>query len=263
MYQTPPSLPQLAAQSQQHQKSPISTNKMAPTVQQPVASAPAAQANKKAEVKKQQPAAAEAPAAAPPAKAVKKQQQQNGGATKETKAKTETAAPAEQNGEGAPASLNAEEDVNARFASLQEKLAGAMTVVKEVSTMLKTLQKEHIKLMKTKSKGSGKGKGKKAPALDENGNPLPSKPRVASGFAKPALLSDDMCAFLGKGKGTELARTDVTRLLNMYIKEHKLQDTQDKRTINPDAKLKAILAPTDGKYTYFNLQSHIKHHFLK
>ena len=57
---------------------------------------------------------------------------------------------------------------------------------------------------------------------------------------------------------------DVTRLLNAYIKEHNLQDPTDKRKILPDAKINGImnLKPGDN-LSYFNMQTFIKHHFIK
>ena len=102
--------------------------------------------------------------------------------------------------------------------------------------------------------------GRKAKAVAKDG-----EKRAPSGFAKPTLLSDELCEFLGQPKGTSLARTEVTRIINKYVKDQNLQDENDKRQINPDAKLKSILSTKgpDDKVTYFNLQSFIKHHFVK
>lgn len=126
-----------------------------------------------------------------------------------------------------------------------------LTETKEAIALVKTLQKEN-KSIKKVSKRSKKEKG------DET-----KSTRPASGFAKPTKLSDALCTFLGVPTGTEMSRTDVTRVLNQYIKTNSLQDTKDKRTIVPDEKLKSILDSTDGKLTYFTLQKHIKHHFVK
>ena len=38
-----------------------------------------------------------------------------------------------------------------------------------------------------------------------------------------------------------MARTEVTKALTQYIKEHNLQDANDKRTILPDNKLSKLL----------------------
>ena len=88
--------------------------------------------------------------------------------------------------------------------------------------------------------------------------------RAPSGFAKPALISNELCSFLGKPSGTEMARTEVTKHLTLYIKQHSLQDENNRRKILPDSKLKKLLNVPDGEeVTYFNLQKYMKVHFPK
>jgi chromatin remodeling complex protein RSC6 len=88
--------------------------------------------------------------------------------------------------------------------------------------------------------------------------------RAPSGFVKPTKISDELASFLGKEKGTEMARTDVTREINTYIRANKLQDSQNGRKINPDTKLATLLKlkKTD-ELTYFNLQKYMSPHFAK
>jgi chromatin remodeling complex protein RSC6 len=104
------------------------------------------------------------------------------------------------------------------------------------------------------------GRRRRAPAVvDEN---APKK--APSGIVKPTNISDEMCSFMGKPPGTQLARTEVTKYITGYIKQHNLQDSVSKRNINPDAKLKSLLAIPDGEVlTYFNLQKYMKVHFPK
>jgi len=69
---------------------------------------------------------------------------------------------------------------------------------------------------------------------------------------------------LDKPKGTELARTDVTKEINVYIREHKLQDPTNGRRILADDKLKALLhLKSEDELTYFNLQKFMSPHFAK
>ena len=88
--------------------------------------------------------------------------------------------------------------------------------------------------------------------------------RAPSGFVKPTLISKELANFLGKPVGTEWARTEVTREINAYIRTHSLQDKENGRKINPDAKLRSLLQlKKDEELTYFNLQKYMSPHFAK
>lgn len=94
----------------------------------------------------------------------------------------------------------------------------------------------------------------------------PNKPKKKpSGFAKPTKLSPELEVFLSVDKDTLLARTDVTKRITTYIREHDLQNPKNRREIRPDTKLLNLLnMPPEGEQlTYFNLQRCIKHHFPK
>ena len=88
--------------------------------------------------------------------------------------------------------------------------------------------------------------------------------RAPSGFVKPTKISLELAKFLGKPKGTEMARTQVTREINGYIRAHSLQDPKNGRRILADTKLKKLLKLTDAdELTYFNLQRYMSPHFAK
>ena len=55
---------------------------------------------------------------------------------------------------------------------------------------------------------------------------------------KPVQLSGELEAVIGKGPMTS---AQVTSKVWEYIKAHSLQDSKDKRQINPDAKLGAVI----------------------
>jgi chromatin remodeling complex protein RSC6 len=133
------------------------------------------------------------------------------------------------------------------LASLTEKISGLASQVKLIQTALKQLGKEFDKQKKIIDKVQKKReKAKKSP----------------SGFAKPCKISDELCDFIGVAKGTEQSRTDITRYINSYVKEHNLNNPQNRREFFPDKKLKAVLNVKDGeKVTYFILQRLIAHHF--
>lgn len=88
--------------------------------------------------------------------------------------------------------------------------------------------------------------------------------RAPSGFVKPTRISDELAKFLEKPSGSEMARTEVTRDINKYIRTNNLQDKENGRKINPDSKLATLLKlkKTD-ELTYFNLQRYMSPHFAK
>jgi upstream activation factor subunit UAF30 len=144
--------------------------------------------------------------------------------------------------------------VAAKFETTLSGINEALNTIKLVQSQVKQMAKDFVKIVKAAGK-----KTRRSASTAEGG--VKKNP---SGFAKPTALSVEMCDFLGMPHGTELARTDVTRRLTKYIKDHELQDVADKRNIRPDAKLDAILTIPEGKQlTFFNLQSFIKHNFVK
>lgn len=90
------------------------------------------------------------------------------------------------------------------------------------------------------------------------------KPKKLSGFAKPMKMSADLCKFLGVAEDSLMARTDVTKEINKYVKANNLQNPENKRELILDDKLKTILTiPSDVTLTFFNLQKYMSHHYIK
>lgn len=88
--------------------------------------------------------------------------------------------------------------------------------------------------------------------------------RQPTGFAKPSLISEELCKFLNKPSGTKMARTDVTKEVNKYIKEHNLQNPANKKEIKADTTLTKLLNLKKGDdLNYFSLQKFLKDHFPK
>ena len=131
------------------------------------------------------------------------------------------------------------------------KLQQIGSLISSLKTEYRNLEKKWSREIKSAQKQSSKRKRK-------TGN------RAPSGFVKPTKISDELASFLGKDKGTEMARTEVTREINTYIRAHKLQDKENGRKINPDNKLATLLKlkKTD-ELTYFNLQKYMSPHFAK
>jgi upstream activation factor subunit UAF30 len=143
-------------------------------------------------------------------------------------------------------------------ASIAAKSLEFSTKLNQLSSMIATLKTEYRSMEKVwarELKASQKLNSKKKKRA---GN------RAPSGFVKPTRISDELATFLGKDKGSEMARTDVTREINKYIRSHNLQDAANGRKINPDQKLQTLLKlkKTD-ELTYFNLQRYMSPHFQK
>ena len=134
------------------------------------------------------------------------------------------------------------------FSSSIQSLTLALNKLKnDFRTLEKHVLKEARSMDKVNAKRN-KNKGSRAP----------------SGFVKPTKISKDLAKFLGKSEDTLMSRTDVTKLITAYVKEHQLQDSENGRRIKPDAKLKSLLnVKANDEVTYFNLQSYMKSHFIK
>jgi upstream activation factor subunit UAF30 len=179
-------------------------------------------------------------------------------APKEKKVKVAKATKAEAVPVVAETVVSSEEQVVAEEAPLAEvsvefaaKLQQISVGVSSLKAEFRALEKKWAREIKAALKQSSKRKRKA-------GN------RAPSGFVKPTRISDELAKFLEKPAGTEMARTEVTRDVNKYIRTNNLQDKENGRKINPDSKLAALLKlkKTD-ELTYFNLQKYMSHHFAK
>lgn len=168
---------------------------------------------------------------------------------------------------------------------IQDNLNHIVTLKKRVYELRK-LQKEHDFSIKNASKKHKKKQKKWV------------KARRPTGFAAPNIISDQFSTFLIKTnaimkdpafvpssreeeknwpripvvKGALIAQTDVTSHLNKYIRDKKLQNSENKREILPDKTLQELLSPptviskSDNitkVYTYTQLQKCTSHHFTK
>tara|TARA_Y200000002_G_C22388765_1_gene540550 strand:+ start:55 stop:690 length:636 start_codon:yes stop_codon:yes gene_type:complete len=182
--------------------------------------------------------------------------------TTSKKAKTTTPAPEPEpvvEVAAAPAEPVVEESVApvSTEPTLDDQFKDILTRLQQFRTLSQTLMADVRKLQKnvTRQVRESARKNKKRKATGDSKRP-------PSGFAKPTLISDSLCQFLGVESGTMMARTEVTKHLTKYIKAHELQDAANKRIINCDTALAGLLnvQPSD-EVTYFNLQRYMKPHF--
>ena len=143
-------------------------------------------------------------------------------------------------------------------ALITEQSVDFISKLQQLSVMISTIKSEYRALEKKWTRDLKSAQKLSSKRKRKAGN------RAPSGFVKPTKISDELASFLGKEKGTEMARTEVTRDINKYIRTHNLQDKENGRKINSDTKLAALLKlkKTD-ELTYFNLQRYMSPHFAK
>lgn len=135
-----------------------------------------------------------------------------------------------------------------QFNLIIDSLSSFKNQINLLQQQLRNLEKSVKKEVKTLKKTVAKNKNK--------GNKKPS------GFANPTKVSKELCEFMNKQEGTEIARTEVTKAIISYIKNNNLQSKSNKKIISPDEKLKFLLGINgEEELTYFNLQKYMNKHF--
>lgn len=100
---------------------------------------------------------------------------------------------------------------------------------------------------------------KKAAAKSNGDSAGKSATKGNAGLAAPLTPSPELAKVVGK---EPLPRTEIIKKMWEYIREHGLQDSDNKRMINADDKLKAVF---DGKdqVSMFELAKVINNHVKK
>jgi chromatin remodeling complex protein RSC6 len=219
--------------------------------------ASAAKATKKTVSKKTEEVAAPAPVAAAPVAAAP--------AEKKSAKKVAVAAPAPVAAAPAAVPVNSAvaapvESAEAPVVSVQDDvkamLTQANTVRETVGALVAELKRLEKRVARLQKEADKRRRRSKKPVEGEE-----VKPRKLSIFELPTPLSNDLCGFLGVSNGSKESRSNVTKAITSYVKQH---DLKNKHTIAPDAKLKALLGVKEGEVlTYFNLQRYLNRHYLK
>ena len=126
-----------------------------------------------------------------------------------------------------------EPGLNDAFDNILQQLVACRSAITVLSSQVRQLKARSEREVKNAHKLSKKRK---------NAN------RKPSGFVKPAIISTELATFLNKPQGSEMARTEVTKEINVYIKQHNLQDPANGRRILPDAKLRKLLKLVMGSH---------------
>lgn len=140
--------------------------------------------------------------------------------------------------------------------TLGDAFTELLTQLNTMRTQITTLSGQ-IRALRTRSEREIK-QAQKVGRKRKNAN------RKPSGFTKPSLISNELATFLGVPTGTQMARTEVTKEINKYIRAQNLQDPKNGRVIIADGKLRKLLKLNKSdELTYFNLQRYMSPHFPK
>lgn len=144
-----------------------------------------------------------------------------------------------------------EDKLSECFVSIYEGMNQIKVQMKVMEKQVRCLEKLMEKEIKNKIKNAEKNKKNR-------------KAKEPSGFAKPAPVTNELCIFLNKEEGSQIARTECTKAIIDYIHKNNLQFGENKQIIKPDEKLKTLLGLTDeDELTYFTLQKYMNKHFFK
>lgn len=209
-------------------------------------SAAPATAAKRVSKKSESPAAAAPVAAAAPAseKVVSKKSKPVVAApvASETVA---TPAASEPSAAAAPVETRSvEQEISSLIAVHQKLRDEAVSAIKTLQRLQKRVAKEVKEAGRRRKRSRREG---------EDGVPKEKRPTI---FTTPVTLKDELCAFLGKAKGTQMTPAEVTKAFSAYVEAHKLKDAAAGHTIHPDAAMRKVLGVKDGEIlTYRNVQS--------
>ena len=145
-------------------------------------------------------------------------------------------------------------NISTLFTTINDSITLFKMQLNSLQQQLKNLEKSVNKELKAVKKVSEKAD-------------KPKKPRAPSGFAKPTKVTKELCDFMNRPEGTEIARTEVTKLLSEYIKVNNLQEQSEnaKNKIVPDDKLRSLLGISTEEsinLTFFNIQKYMNKHFI-
>ena len=132
------------------------------------------------------------------------------------------------------------------FETTFKHIESVMKEFKLSITKLRKLKSEISMIERSLKKHEDRRNRRKRATLDKNGNKRPNGFNIENN-----LISDELSDFIGHPCGKPISRTEVTRRLTAFVKEHKLQDKDDGRCVNLDSdagkKLKDLLADVVDK----------------
>ena len=154
--------------------------------------------------------------------------------------------------EPVPVEVSQEDELTVRIKNMNEMLDTMTKNLKFLTSEFKIVQKEMNKL---------KTKKRTKKVVD------PNAPKRENALEKPVVITNELCDFLGLAVGEKHSRQTVTKTINKYVKDHDLQNPENRRFIllesDEGLKLKKLLRDPDQPLTFFNIQRYLKPHYVK
>lgn len=141
-----------------------------------------------------------------------------------------------------------QQDIDALTADVQAVRDSASTVLKALQRLSKRVARDL----------KAAGRRRRARRSEDAGSAEREKrPTI---FKTPVPLKNELCSFLGKANGTQMAPADVTKAFSAYVETHGLKNAEKGQghTIHPNAAMRKLFGLAEGEtVSYRNVQKHL------
>lgn len=132
-------------------------------------------------------------------------------------------------------------------------IAQTVALRDSASSMLKALQRLN-KRSAREMREAGRRRRRQRKTEGTEGSETAKRPTI---FKTPVTLKNELCSFLGKPAGTQMAPADVTKAFSAYVNAHGLKNAEKGQghTIHPDAAMRKLFGLREGEtVSYRNVQ---------
>ena len=139
---------------------------------------------------------------------------------------------------------------------IEALIAQTLAVRDSASNTLKALQKLSKRVAR-EVKEAGRRRRRQRKSEGTEGSETAKRPTI---FKTPVTLKNELCSFLGKTTGTQMAPADVTKAFSAYVEAHGLKNAEKGQghTIHPDAAMRKLFGLREGEtVSYRNVQAHL------
>ncbi len=139
---------------------------------------------------------------------------------------------------------------------IESLIAQTLAVRDSASNTLKALQKLSKRVAR-EVKEAGRRRRRQRKSEGTEGSETAKRPTI---FKTPVTLKNELCSFLGKTVGTQMAPADVTKAFSAYVEAHGLKNAEKGQghTIHPDAAMRKLFGLREGEtVSYRNVQAHL------